>query len=664
MKLNKLVLRAAGAIALMGLAAGLLPATSHADNPIVQTYYTGDPASMVTSDGVFYAYTGHDEDIIEKAPGQTYNFFTMRDWRAYSTTDMVNWVDHGTVLKLSDFKWADQVDARAWAAQVCERDGKFYYYICAVMSSEYKKEAGINGYFGIGVAVADNPNGPFTDPLGKPLIAAGSSDIDPTVYIDDDGQAYLYYSQNPLKYVLLNEDMISYKSNPGIVSHQAADWGLTGYIEGPWFYARKNDAGEKIYYMVYAGGSGTEDIRYATSDSPIGPWNYRGVIMNPGSLSAVEDGQTHSSFTIHPGITEYKGHSYYIYHNAALANGQGYHRSTAIEEFTYEADGSIPLMDMTLNGRNAIDTLNPYNKVEAETICWEYGVKTEDAINSEGTIDVDVYNMHNDDYIKLESVDFGSTGAETFTAAVKDVKSDANASIELYVKENDSVSGMNSLNVSASEKIGTLKLDNTSSEWIELTTKLDKAVTGVHDLYLVFKGDYTKPESENDPAAVISETDTGMFKFDYWKFSEPAIATPAPLYTTAPVIKANATAAPVVAPTVVPSATIQSPSNNAVSVKQTVAKAAIKSIKNLKGKKAKLVIKKINGATGYEVTYALNSKLTNKKVVKKIKSTSVTLKKLRKGKCYYIKVRAFITDTDGKKIYGSYSAVRKIKIKK
>ena len=232
----------------------IMPITAKADNPIVQTYYTADPAPLVTSDDVFYCYTGHDEDIIENGFGQTYNFFTMKDWRAYSTTDMVNWTDHGTILKLSDFSWADQDDARAWASQMIERDGMFYFYTCAVMSSAYKQQNNVGGYFGIGVAVADNPNGPFTDPLGKPLIAAGGFDIDPTVYIDDDGQAYLYYGQSPLRYVLLNEDMISYNTSIGIVSATPADIGLEGYIEGPWLYARTNDYNETLYYMSYAGG--------------------------------------------------------------------------------------------------------------------------------------------------------------------------------------------------------------------------------------------------------------------------------------------------------------------------------------------------------------------------------------------------------------------------
>ena len=141
-----------------------------ADNPIVQTLYTSDPAPMV-HDGILYVYTGHDE------PGSTY--YTMYDWRLYSTTDMVNWTDHGAVFAPTEFSWAKPGDA--WAAQCIERNGKFYFYVTATHRTLGRPT--------IGVAVADSPLGPFKDPIGRPLIAHAWGDIDPAVFIDDDGQA-------------------------------------------------------------------------------------------------------------------------------------------------------------------------------------------------------------------------------------------------------------------------------------------------------------------------------------------------------------------------------------------------------------------------------------------------------------------------------------------
>ena len=151
---------------------------AYAQNPIVQTQLTTDPAPLVVGDRL-YVYTGHDEDKAD--------FFWMNEWRVYSTKDMVNWTDHGSPLDLSSFSWADD---RAWAAQTIERNGKYYWYICA--------HSKLTGGMAIGVAVADSPTGPFKDALGKPLFDNGSWDnIDPTVWMDEDGQAYLYWP-NPL----------------------------------------------------------------------------------------------------------------------------------------------------------------------------------------------------------------------------------------------------------------------------------------------------------------------------------------------------------------------------------------------------------------------------------------------------------------------------------
>lgn len=163
---------------------------SFADNPIVQTHFGPDPAPMVYN-GTVYAYIGDD------IPGT--DFYYMTKWRVLSSTDMVNWTDHGSPLSLESFKWARD---RAWAAQCIERNGKFYWYICAQSTQND---------MAIGVAVADSPTGPFKDALGKPLITNGSwSNIDPTVYIDNDGQAYLYWGNGSLFYVKINKDMISY----------------------------------------------------------------------------------------------------------------------------------------------------------------------------------------------------------------------------------------------------------------------------------------------------------------------------------------------------------------------------------------------------------------------------------------------------------------------
>ena len=157
--------------------------------PIIQTKYTADPAPYVHNDTV-YLYTTHDEDNSEG--------FNMKDWLLYTSTDMINWQDHGAVASLKDFKWYTGNNG-AWAEQVIERNGKWYMY-CPIHGN------------GIGVLVSDSPYGPFKDPIGKPLVWQREhwNDIDPSVMIDDDGQAYMYWGNPDLYYVKLNEDMINY----------------------------------------------------------------------------------------------------------------------------------------------------------------------------------------------------------------------------------------------------------------------------------------------------------------------------------------------------------------------------------------------------------------------------------------------------------------------
>src|SRR3954447_7686009 len=165
-------------LALLVVPTAVLPMAARADNPIVQTIYTADPAPLVYN-GRVYLYTGHDEDAS--------TYFTMRDWRVWSSADMVNWTDHGSPMSLATFSWAS---SDAWAGQAVFRNGKFYWYVPVRMS---------NGAQAIGVGVSAPPPGPFHDALGRPLIQ--NAEIDPTVYIDDDGQAYLFYGNPHLWYV-------------------------------------------------------------------------------------------------------------------------------------------------------------------------------------------------------------------------------------------------------------------------------------------------------------------------------------------------------------------------------------------------------------------------------------------------------------------------------
>ena len=258
---------------------------------------------------------------------------------------------------------------------------------------------------GIGVLVADNPFGPFTDPIGKPLIGGNHDSIDPAVFIDKDGQAYLCWGNPRYWYVKLNKDMISFDTSigdKGLVVHDMTveafgkrskddPQRLTTYEEGPWLYQRN-----ALYYLIFAGGPISEHIGYSTGPSPTGPWKYGGVVLPAQGRS----------FTDHPGIVDYKGKTYLFYHNGDLPGGDGFHRSVCVDEMKFNPDGSIVQMAMTKEGVAPVATLNPYQRVEAETIAWGLGVKTTNSANA----GVFVTGIHDGSYIKVCKVDF--TGQE------------------------------------------------------------------------------------------------------------------------------------------------------------------------------------------------------------------------------------------------------------
>lgn len=434
-------------------------------NPFVQTWCTSDPAPMVY-DGKMYVYTGHDEDGAD--------FFWMQEWRVYSTEDMVNWTDHGSPLALESFSWADD---RAWASQCVERDGKFFWYICA--------HSKLSNGMAIGVAVGDSPTGPFRDAIGKPLFENGSWDhIDPTVFIDDDDQAWLMWGNPRVYYLKLNRDMISYEGELGMLPMTEEAFGSPAmnerergkkykdsYVEGPWLTKRNGK-----YQLLYAAGGVPEHISYSTAPYVLGPWTYAGEIM---PLS-----QT-NSFTNHCGVADYKGHSYFFYHTGKLPQGGGFGRSVAVEEFQYNKDGSFPTIQPTDEGVSPVQNFCPYRKVEAETMAFSRGVKTE----QNDQTGVYVSDIHNGDYIKLQSVDFGKRLPRTFTARVASAL--RGGAIEVRV---DSLHGQCLVRLDVP---GTGGWEN----WQTLTADLTERVSGVHDLYFTFTG-------RKGPK---------LFNFDWWE---------------------------------------------------------------------------------------------------------------------------------------------------
>ena len=430
-------------VALAGILLSGIVGVARADNPIVQTLYSTDPAPFVWNNTV-WLFTGHDESGAKN--------YDMRDWRLYSSTDMVNWRDWGVMLSLKSFSWAK---ADAWAGQVVERDGKFYYYVTVTKSS---------GGYAVGVGISDRITGPYKDALGKQLLANGG--IDPTVWIDeDDGQAYMYWGHSGAYHVKLNKDMLSFSGSLTSTSVQ-------NFIEGPWLQKRNG-----TWQLIYSSSGGAnEDIKYATSTKPTGPWTFKGQIMPSQG----------KSFTNHAGIIDYKGGSYFFYHNGALPGGGTYARSVCVEKFTYNADGSFPKITMTDAGAPQIESLNPYQQVEAETIAFSSGLTT--AAKSDGS-GIYVTSISNNDYIKVKGVDFG-VGAASVDLRV--AAAAAGGKIELRVGSQTGT------------VIATCAVDATggAQTWKTVSCPVSGAA-GKQDLFFKFSG--------------------SNYNFDWWQFKQAAV---------------------------------------------------------------------------------------------------------------------------------------------
>lgn len=438
-----------------------------------------DPTVFIDDDGQAYLYWGNP---------QLYYVKLNKDMISYDQSVgivKVPLTKESFKLRIIDaentFKWAKSINGLDAHTIKNETNSHYYWYVSAIDKNTNKSV--------IGVAVGEKATGPFTDVLGEPLISQHvmEGNINPTIIEDDKKQRYLTWGSSNLWHVKLNDDFISYDKEEGIteVPFEKNDWYLskiratinttgkrfTTYEEGPWLFKRK-----QLYYLLYPAVGVPEHLAYSTSKSATGPWIYQDTIMD-----VIKKG---GAFTNHPGLINYKGNSYLFYHDGALPGGGGFDRSVCVEPFNFNADGTIPRILPTAEGVvKGVATLNPFQRVEAETIAWENGVETEkDKLSNE----IYVTSIQNGDYIQVRNVDFGK-GAKSFEA---NVASSSGGIIEIHI---DHLNG---------ELLGVCDVRDTwgLESWKTETFSINK-VKGIHDLYFVFKG-----EGDN------------LFNFNWWKF--------------------------------------------------------------------------------------------------------------------------------------------------
>lgn len=292
-------------------------------NPFIKHMYTADPSARVWADGRLYVYSSHDI-----APPQGCDL--MDQYHVFSTDDMINWVDHGEILRSSQVAWGRPEGGFMWAPDCVYKDGTYYFYFPHPSESDWNKS------WKIGVATSKYPAKDF---VVQGYVKGMEAYIDPNVFIDDDGQAYIYQGGGGVCLGgKLKDNMMEVDG-----SLQKME-GLYDFHEAAWVHKRNG-----IYYLSYSdnhdnnwndGVKGDNRMRYATSNSPLGPWKSQGIYMEPTN-----------SYTNHGSIVEYKGQWYSFYHDSSLSEKNGefndWLRSVCVDKLYYNADGTIQIVKQT-----------------------------------------------------------------------------------------------------------------------------------------------------------------------------------------------------------------------------------------------------------------------------------------------------------------------------
>jgi len=286
-------------------------------NPIIHHKFTADPTVIVHEDTV-YLYTGRDE-----AP-KGVAAYSMNEWLCFSSRDLVNWVEHPHPLKPTDFSWAS---GDAYASKVINVNNKFFWYV-AVSHAELPGKA-------IGVAESNVPMGPFKDARGSALIthdmlpqpAGEKANLDPTVLIDDDGSGYIIWGNGKCYFASLNKNLLELEGPIRVLE-------LPGFAEGAHIHKRNG-----WYYLSYGYGF-PEKVAYAMSRSIHGPWEFKGILNEIAG----------NCETNRPCIIEFRGNSYFFYHNGGLPDGGSHRRSVCIDQLNYNEDGTMKRVIMTSEG--------------------------------------------------------------------------------------------------------------------------------------------------------------------------------------------------------------------------------------------------------------------------------------------------------------------------
>lgn len=453
-----------------------------AQNPVIRDQFAADPTARVFNNKV-YVYPSHD---IPAPEGQRQDWFCMADYHVFSSENLTVWTDHGMILSQEQVPWGKTDAYSMWAPDCVYKNGKYYFYF----PNAPKDGRG----FAVGVAIANQPEGPFTC-MQEPIM--GISGIDPCVLIDDDGSAYIYWSGMGIRGARLKENMLELDGElqevkipkrdgmpempPMKMGGQVMEGLPDGFKEGPFAFKRNG-----WYYLTFPwvrgntsnGANPTETLAYAMSKSPLGPWNFKGIIM------AEHDNHC---WTNHHSILEYKGQWYIFYHRNDFSPNMDKRRSARIEKIAFNSDGTIQEVKQTMRGvginqaveRIEIDRYNSAsNDVTTQLI---------DTINTFRSFEATLSQKGS--WLRYNDIDFSSV---TDAYLVVNVKAADNT--EFFVREK-SAKGKIIAKVPMTVKSETrfpgsptpFRRDQ-SNQWLTMTVPMEYLPKGVTDIVITNEG--------------------------------------------------------------------------------------------------------------------------------------------------------------------------------
>lgn len=407
-----------------------------ADNPLVLDQFSADPTARVF-EGKIYIYPSHDIPVPPDS-GARPNWFCMEDYHVYSSENLMDWTDHGVILDQEDVPWLTRKSYNMWAPDCVFKDGKYYFYFPTGGK--------------IGVAVAEKPYGPF---MPKETPIEGARGIDPCVFIDKDGIAYLYSSMNRIFVGRLKDGMVELDSEQQVIENLPQK----GLIEGPFVFERNG-----LYYLTYPHvHNNTERLEYAVGKSPMGPFEWRGVIMDESASGC---------WTNHHSIIEYQGQWYLFYHDQDLSPDFDKNRSIRADYLFFSEDGGIQKVTPTLRG---VGTADAIKKIQVDRYS---------AVSPEG-VSVDFLDTQQKNkgwkaimsakgaWLRYNDVDFGEQKVDS---ALLRVTSQTGGGVEIRLDEVDGPLAAHIV-IPKNEK------------WDIVRSKLVERPSGIHDLIVVLKDD-------------------------------------------------------------------------------------------------------------------------------------------------------------------------------